>query len=77
PVFQTAPGQLLEVRAPYLFEPVLAWHPTSHATVCVSPVNLLLGTVVAALVGCNIAVAANAARQADSCLARAYPGDQL
>jgi hypothetical protein len=64
PVFQAAPGQLLEVRAPYLFEPVFAWHPTSHVAVLLSPVNLLLGAVVAALVGCNIAVAAHAAQQA-------------
>ncbi|MFE3645250.1 hypothetical protein ACFXOM_30465 [Streptomyces sp. NPDC059169] len=67
PVFQAAPGQLLEVRAPYLFEPVLAWHPTSHVAVLLSPVNLLLGAAVAALVGCNIAVAAHAAQQAASC----------
>ncbi|MEU3091372.1 hypothetical protein ACWCQ0_41955 [Streptomyces massasporeus] len=66
PVFRTAPGQLLQVRAPYLFEPVLAWHPSSHLVILLSPVNLLLGAVVAALVGCNIAVAAHAARQAAS-----------
>jgi hypothetical protein len=72
PVFQAAPGQLLEVRAPYLFEPVLAWHPTSHTAVFLSPVNLLLGAVVAALVGCNIAVAAHAARQAASCRRTRY-----
>lgn len=72
PVFQTAPGQLLRVRAPYLFEPVLAWHPTSHLAILLSPVNLLLGAVVAALVGCNIAVAAHAARQAASCRRTRY-----
>ncbi|MGP4050434.1 hypothetical protein [Streptomyces sp. 2A115] len=67
PVFQTAWEQLFHARAPYLFEPVLAWHPTEHLAVFLSPVNLLLGSVVAALVGCNIAVAAFAARQAASC----------
>ncbi|NUP39794.1 MAG: hypothetical protein HOY76_22995 [Streptomyces sp.] len=72
PVFQAAPGQLLKVRAPYLFEPVLAWHPTSRVAVFLSPVNLLLGAVLAALVGCNIAVAAHAARQAATCRRTRY-----
>ncbi|MBT2366119.1 hypothetical protein J7E88_12570 [Streptomyces sp. ISL-10] len=72
PVFQAAPGQLLEVRGPYLFEPVLAWYPTRHLAVFLSPVNLMLGSVVAVLVGCNIAVAAHAARQAASCRRTRY-----
>ncbi|OII65572.1 hypothetical protein BJP40_01430 [Streptomyces sp. CC53] len=67
PVFRTAPEQLFQVRAPYLFEPVLAWHPTEHVAVLLSPVNLLLGAIVAALVGCNIAVAGYAARQSAAC----------
>ncbi|MBT2478480.1 hypothetical protein [Streptomyces sp. ISL-94] len=72
PVFQAAPGQLFRARAPYLFEPVLAVHPSDHVAVFVSPVNLLLGAVVAALVGCNIALAAFAARQAASCRRTRY-----
>ncbi|MER6999188.1 hypothetical protein [Streptomyces sp. NPDC000410] len=73
PVVRIEPEQLFEARAPYLFEPVLAWHPTSHIAVFVSPVNLLLGIVVAALVGCNIAVATRAAaRQAASCRRTRY-----
>ncbi|WP_251021557.1 hypothetical protein [Streptomyces sp. ISL-98] len=72
PVFQSAPGQLFHARGPYLFEPVLALHPTAHVAVFVSPVNLLLGAVVAALVGCNIAVAGLAARQAASCRRTRY-----
>ncbi|WP_267246009.1 hypothetical protein [Streptomyces sp. PR69] len=72
PAVRTAPEQLFDPRAPYLFEPVLAWHPTSHLAVFVSPVNLLLGAVVAALVGCNIAVAAHTARQAAACRPTRY-----
>ncbi|MEV0170386.1 hypothetical protein AB0I00_04550 [Streptomyces sp. NPDC050803] len=72
PVFRSAPGKLFHARAPYLFEPVLAWHPTPHVAVFLSPVNLLLGAVVAALVGCNIAVARLAARQAASCRRTRY-----
>ncbi|MFP3990124.1 hypothetical protein U9R90_22180 [Streptomyces sp. E11-3] len=71
PVFQTAGEQLFRARAPYLFEPVLAIHPGPYVAVFLSPVNLLLGAVIAALVGCNIAVAGLAARQAASCR---YPG---
>lgn len=66
PVFQTAWEQVFRARAPYLFEPVLAVHPTQYVAVFLSPVNLLLGAIVAALVGCNVAVAGLAAQQAAS-----------
>ncbi len=72
PTVRAAPGQLFQARAPYLFEPVLAWHPTDRIAVFVSPVNLLLGAVVAALVGCNTAVAADAAHQDASCRRTRY-----
>lgn len=72
PVVRAAPGQLFEARAPYLFEPVLAWHPTSHVAVFVSPVNLLLGAVVAVLVGYNFAVAAHTATTGASCRRTRY-----
>ncbi|MCP3821603.1 hypothetical protein NLX86_26980 [Streptomyces sp. A3M-1-3] len=67
PALQAAPEQLFHVRSPYLFEAVVAVHPTSYVGLFLSPVNLLLGAIVAALVGCNVAVAALAARQAASC----------
>jgi hypothetical protein len=70
PVFQAAPEGLLRSRAPYLFEPVLAIRPAPYLAFFLSPVNLLLGALMAALVGCNIAVAALAARQAASCRPR-------
>jgi hypothetical protein len=57
PLLQTAPENLPSTRAPYLFEPVLALHPGGHVVVFLSPLNLLLGGIVAALAGCNIAVA--------------------
>lgn len=63
PMFQTAWERVFQARAPYLFEPVVAVHPSAHRAVFVSPLNLLLGGIVAALVGCNIAVAGLAARQ--------------
>jgi hypothetical protein len=72
PVFQTAWEQLFRARAPYLFEPVLALHPTQHVAVFLSPFNLLLGAVAAALVGCNVAVAGLAALQAASCRRTSY-----
>ncbi|MER7815820.1 hypothetical protein [Streptomyces sp. NPDC096153] len=72
PAVRATPDQLFTARAPYLFEPVLSWHPSSHLAVFISPVNLLLGAVVAALVGCNIAVTAHAARQNTSCRRTRY-----
>ena len=68
-VFQTAWGRVFQARAPYLFEPVVAVHPSAHLAVFISPLNLLLGGMVAALVGCNVAVAGHAARQAAACRA--------
>ncbi|MCP3757246.1 hypothetical protein [Streptomyces sp. TBY4] len=72
PVVRTAPGQLFQARAPYLFEPVLALHPGPYVGVFLSPVNLLLGAVVAALVGANVAVAGFAAGQAAACRGTRY-----
>jgi hypothetical protein len=62
-----APDRLFETRAPWLFEPVLELHPGGHLAVFASPVNLLLGVIVAVLGGLNIALAAHAARQAVAC----------
>lgn len=64
PMLQTATDNLFRTRAPYLFEPVLALRPDSHLTVFVSPLNILLGSVVAALAAANVAVARNAAQLA-------------
>ncbi|MFI2347142.1 hypothetical protein ACH492_08800 [Streptomyces sp. NPDC019443] len=72
PVFQTDWEQLFQARAPYLFEPVLALHPSSYVEVFLSPLNLLLGAIVAALVGCNAAIAGLAARQGTSCRRTRY-----
>ncbi|GGM51119.1 hypothetical protein GCM10012275_22550 [Longimycelium tulufanense] len=59
--------RLFRARAPYLFEPVLAVHPLPQATILLSPINVLLGGVLAALVGLNLTVALTAAAQATSC----------
>lgn len=72
PAFRVAPDALWRVRAPYLFEPVLFAHLIPQVAVFVSPVNIVLGGVLAALVGCNIAVAAMAARNAVSCRRPGY-----
>lgn len=62
-----APDGLFRPRAPWLFEPVLEIHPGAHFAVFVSPVNVVLGAIVAVLAGLNIALAAHAARQAVAC----------
>ncbi|WP_309117702.1 hypothetical protein [Saccharothrix sp.] len=63
--------RMFRVRAPYLFEPVLAAHPLPQLTALVSPLNLVLGGLLAALVGLNLAVAGYAAR-AGSCRRTGY-----
>ncbi len=63
PAVQTMPDNLFRAKAPYLFEPVLAIRADSHLTLFVSPVNLALGAVVAALAGANAAVAGHAAQR--------------
>jgi hypothetical protein len=64
--------RLFAARAPYLFEPVLAVHPLPQLTILLSPVNLVLGGLLAGLVGLNLAVAAYAAAQATSCQPTGY-----
>lgn len=71
PLVQTAPENAFKARAPYLYEPIVALHPTAHLAVFLSPVNLLLGTIVAALAGANLAVAEHTAQQA-TCRRRGY-----
>lgn len=64
--------RLFGARAPYLFEPVLAVHPLPQLTILLSPVNLVLGGLLAGLVGLNLTVAAYAAAQATSCRRAGY-----
>lgn len=52
-------GRLLQARAPYLFEPIAAVHPPGPISILVSPLDLVLGAVLAALVGLNVAVTAH------------------
>jgi hypothetical protein len=73
PLAQAAPENVLTARAPYLFEPVLQLHPGAHIAVFLSPVNLLLGGIVAALAGCNLAVARYVAHHT-ACRHRGYRG---
>lgn len=51
-------ARLIATRAPWLFEPVAAVRPASWLTVFVSPGNLLLGGLLAALLALNVAVSA-------------------
>jgi len=66
------PGGLWRPRAPYLFEPVLELHPGAHVAVFLSPINTLLGLLVALLVGANIALAVHSARPAVACRRPGY-----
>ncbi|EST38284.1 hypothetical protein N566_08295 [Streptomycetaceae bacterium MP113-05] len=63
PFLTTAWEQLWSVRAPYLFEPVLALR-TPYAALFLSPLNVLLGALVAVVAGANVAVALTARDEA-------------
>lgn len=67
PAVRFNPEGVFRARAPWLFEPVLELHPGAHVAVFASPVNLVLGLIVAVLAGLNIALAAHAAAQAAAC----------
>lgn len=71
PPVQIAPDNLFRLRAPYLFEPILAVRPDAHVSVFLSPINLLLGGIVAALAACNLAIAGLSTQRA-SCRRTAY-----
>lgn len=72
PAVRIAPDALFQARAPWLFEPVLELHAGAHLAAFLSPINLLLGVVVATLAGANIALAAHGARQAVACRRPGY-----
>ncbi|MGD9697327.1 MAG: hypothetical protein AB7V42_16910 [Thermoleophilia bacterium] len=74
PFVEVAPGwtdRVLQVRAPYLFEPIAAIHPPGPIGILVGPLDLVLGAVLAALVGPNLAVTAHAVARA-SCRRTGY-----
>ncbi len=71
PGVRFAPDQLVEVRAAYLFEPIVVL-ASSHVAAFLSPINVLLGGVVAALVAATITLAAYGARQATACRRPGY-----
>ena len=69
--WQAMPDNLFRTKAPYLFEPVVAVRPNSYLTVLISPVNIGLGSIVAALAAANVAVSRYASQQT-TCRRRAY-----
>jgi hypothetical protein len=66
------PATLFASRAPFLFEPVLALYLLPHVALFLSAGNLLLGAVLAALLGLNVAVAGYATRQQLACRRTSY-----
>ncbi|MGH3680928.1 MAG: hypothetical protein ACRDT2_11860, partial [Natronosporangium sp.] len=51
------PATLFASRAPFLFEPAVAVYPLPQLALFVSPGNLLLGVILAGLLGLNVAAA--------------------
>lgn len=70
PSFQVVPdwpAKLLKTIAPYAYEPLGALYLTPHLAVFLAPPNLLLGLLLGALVGVNLALAVHQFRRQQSC----------
>jgi hypothetical protein len=77
PSLQVAPdwtAKLLERRAAFSYEPVLALYPVNHVTVFVAPLDLAMGLLLGGLAGLNVAVALRARRTSRACRLRGLPG---
>lgn len=77
PSFELLPGwvsRLTEPIAPFYFEPVAAVYLTDRLTLLLSPLNLLMGSMLGGLVAVNLAVAVDAYRHARACRRRAVGG---
>lgn len=77
PAAQVVPdwtGRMFEQLALFHFEPVAAVYPTDQVELLVSPLNVLTGLVLGALVGLNMAVGWYASAAARACRAPAAAG---
>jgi hypothetical protein len=77
PSFELLPewnDRLFETIAPFYFEPVAAIYVSDNLTVLLSPLNIVMGLVLGALVALNLAVAVDAYRHARACRRRAIGG---
>lgn len=77
PAFELLPGwasRLTEPIVPFYFEPVAAVYLTDRLTLLLSPLNVLMGSMLGGLVALNLAVAVDAYRHARACRRRAMGG---
>jgi hypothetical protein len=68
------PAKLLQRRAAFAYEPVLAIYPVSHVTVFVAPLDLAMGLLLGVLAGLNLAVALQGRQARRACWLRGLPG---
>lgn len=61
-------------RAPFLFEPIATVYPIPQLAIFVSPGNVLVGSMLAVLLGLNVAVALWAGSRDRACGRRRYAG---
>jgi hypothetical protein len=73
-VVEDWPAQMLRARVPFVYEPVAALSLTPEVAFFLSPVNLLLGGVLAALLGLNLALSVYALKQPRACRRRPVGG---
>ncbi len=77
PSVQVVPAwteRVFEPIAAFYYEPVVAVYPVNHVTLLVSPVNLAMGLLLAALVALNVTVAFQVMRTAVACRRRSLTG---
>jgi hypothetical protein len=68
------PDKLLSTRGAFLFEPIAVTYPLSQLVLFLSPGNVVLGGVLAAMFGLNAGIAVHAVSQATTCRRTAYGG---
>lgn len=66
------PSRMFEQLAAFHFEPIAALYPTGQVELLVSPMNILIGLLIGALVGVNIAVGWYAVATARACRAAGF-----
>lgn len=67
-------SKLLQQRASFSYEPVMAVYATDHVLVLVAPLNVAMGLLLASLVAANLTLAVHLFRVARTCRRRAFGG---
>ena len=67
-------SKLLQQRASFSYEPIIAIYPNNHVLLLIAPLNVAMGALLAALVAANFVLAVHLFRVARTCRRRAFGG---